>query len=61
MDTPSISDRAIVLQVLHAVAIGDRSADELPFDQVRAFAAADGIGSLDEEAVIRVLSRRRTC
>ncbi|XIE80680.1 hypothetical protein AB6O49_27760 [Streptomyces sp. SBR177] len=55
VDTPSTPDRAAVLRVLHAVALGDLSDDALPFDPVRAFADADRVRPADEEAVLRVL------
>ncbi|MFJ4623942.1 hypothetical protein [Streptomyces sp. NPDC088812] len=55
VDTPTTPDRTVVLRVLHAVAIGDRGDEELPFDQARAFAEADRIGPSDEEAVLHVL------
>ncbi|MFD7130835.1 hypothetical protein [Streptomyces sp. NPDC059894] len=55
VDTPTTPDRAVVLQVLHAVAIGDRGDEELPFDPERAFAEADRIGPSDEQAVLHVL------
>ncbi|WP_166663786.1 hypothetical protein [Streptomyces sp. NBC_00582] len=55
LDTPSTPDRATVLALLHAVALGDLPDDLLPFDPAPAFAEADGIGPADEQAVIRVL------
>ncbi|MFF9195692.1 hypothetical protein ACF09L_10830 [Streptomyces sp. NPDC014779] len=55
VDTPSTPDRAAVLRVLHAVALGDLDDDALPFDPVQGFADADRVRPADEEAVLRVL------
>ncbi|MGW1138452.1 hypothetical protein [Streptomyces zhihengii] len=55
VDTPSTPDRDVVLDLLHALAIGNRSDDELPFDPIRAFAQADRVRPADEVAVLRVL------
>ncbi|MEV5901308.1 hypothetical protein [Streptomyces sp. NPDC052127] len=54
-DTPTTPDRATVVHLLHAVAIGDLPDDVLPFDPVRVFAGAEGVGPSDEAAVLRVL------
>ncbi|MET8505810.1 hypothetical protein ABZV60_14300 [Streptomyces sp. NPDC004787] len=55
VDTPSTPDRAAVLRVLHAVALGDLDDDALPFDPAQGFADADRVRPADEEAVLRVL------
>ncbi|MEU1181103.1 hypothetical protein ABZ464_26350 [Streptomyces sp. NPDC005820] len=55
LDTPAAPDRATVLGLLHAVAVGDLPDDLLPFDPAQAFAEADRIGPEDERAVLRVL------
>lgn len=54
-DTPTTPDRATVVHLLHAVALGDLRDDVLPFDPVRAFAGAERVGPSDEAAVLRVL------
>ncbi|MFE6821972.1 hypothetical protein [Streptomyces sp. NPDC057690] len=54
-DTPTTPDRATVVHLLHAVALGDLPDDVLPFDPVRAFAGAEQVGPSDEAAVLRVL------
>ncbi|MGW0875485.1 hypothetical protein ACWD3Z_34115 [Streptomyces sp. NPDC002740] len=53
--TPTTPDRATVVHLLHAVALGDLRDDVLPFDPVRAFAGAERVGPSDEAAVLRVL------
>ncbi|BBC29213.1 hypothetical protein SGFS_005040 [Streptomyces graminofaciens] len=55
VDTPATPERGTVLHVLHAVAVGDLTDGELPFDPLRAFAAADRVRPVDEDAVLRVL------
>ncbi|MFJ8109119.1 hypothetical protein [Streptomyces sp. NPDC096132] len=55
VDRPGTPDRAAVLYLLHAVALGDPSDDDLPFDPGHAFAEADRVGPADEREVIRVL------
>ncbi|MFF4276708.1 hypothetical protein [Streptomyces sp. NPDC001536] len=55
VDTPSTPGRDTVLHLLHAVAIGNLSDDELPFNPARAFAEADLVRPADEDAVLRVL------
>lgn len=52
---PKTPDRATVLHILRAVALGDARDDELPFDPVRAFADAERVRPADEAAVLRVL------
>ncbi|MFD7933397.1 hypothetical protein ACFV4T_02475 [Streptomyces sp. NPDC059755] len=54
-DTPTTPDRATVVHLLHAVALGDLRDDVLPFDPTRAFAGAERVGPSDEAAVLRVL------
>ena len=55
VDSTTTPDRATLLDVLHAVAIGDRLEDGVPFDRVREFAAGDQVGPAETDAVIRVL------
>ncbi|WP_370349970.1 hypothetical protein [Catenulispora sp. EB89] len=55
VDNATTPDRTTVLDLLHAVAIGDRLEDGVPFDRVREFAAGDQVGSAQTDAVIRVL------
>ncbi|MER6959986.1 hypothetical protein [Streptomyces sp. NPDC000618] len=54
-DTPTTPDRATVVHLLHAVALGDLRDDVLPFDPARAFADAERVGPSDEAAVLGVL------
>ncbi|MDR6974427.1 hypothetical protein J2X68_001105 [Streptomyces sp. 3330] len=54
-DCPATPDRATVVHLLHAVALGGLRDDVLPFDPVRAFAGADRVQPSDEAAVLRVL------
>lgn len=55
VDDAMTPDRATVLHVLYAVAIGDRLEDGVPFDSIREFAAGDRVGPAETDAVIRVL------
>jgi hypothetical protein len=52
VDDPATPDRAALIGLLRAVALGDREDTELPFDPEAAFAGADGVTDHQIAAVI---------
>ncbi|MFG1803362.1 hypothetical protein ACGFI4_24785 [Micromonospora carbonacea] len=60
-DDPATGDRAAVVGLLRAVALGGRRDDALPFDPRRAFAAADGVTADQAALVARHLAAGDLC
>ncbi|XVQ10779.1 hypothetical protein ACQP1W_51200 [Spirillospora sp. CA-255316] len=52
VDDPATPDRAAVLDLLRAVALGDRDDTHLPFDPARTFAQAGNVTAAQERAVV---------
>ena len=55
VDDPLTPDRPAVARLLRAVALGDRSDNDLPFSPSTAFAAADGVTEAEESRSIAAL------